>query len=84
MCLGGISMPINVSIKNVPDDLIEELRKRAKRHHRSLHGELMVILEEAVGPASLTLNEAEDRLNSMKFTTGDESAAWIRELRNAR
>jgi antitoxin FitA len=83
MHFGGISMPINVSIKNVPDDLIEELRKRAKRHHRSLQGELMVILEEAAGPASLTLNEAEDRLNSMKFTTNDESAAWIRELRNA-
>jgi len=77
-------MPVNVSIKNVPDNLIEELRKRAKRHHRSLHGELMVILEEAAGPAGLTLSEAEDRLNSMKFTTGDESAVWIRELRNAR
>jgi len=77
-------MPVNVSIKNVPDDLIEELRKRAKRHHRSLHGELMVILEEAAGPAALTIDEAEDRLNSLKFTTGDESAALIRELRNAR
>jgi antitoxin FitA len=77
-------MPVNVSIKNVPDDLIEELRKRAKRHHRSLQGELMVILEEAAGPAALTVDEAENRLNSLKFTTGDESAAWIRELRNAR
>ncbi|MBN1190533.1 MAG: Arc family DNA-binding protein [Dehalococcoidales bacterium] len=77
-------MPVNVSIKNVPDGLIEELRKRAKRHHRSLHGELMVILEEAVGPAALTLNEAEDRLSSMKFATGDESVVWIRELRNER
>jgi antitoxin FitA len=84
MYIGGTSMPVNVSIKNVPDDLIEELRKRAKRHHRSLHGELMVILEEAAGPAALTIDEAEDRLNSLKFTTGDESAALIRELRNAR
>jgi len=77
-------MPVNVSVKNVPDDLMEKLRKRAKSHHRSLHGELMVILEEAVGPAALSFNEAEDLLSSMKFTTGDESTAWIRELRNAR
>jgi antitoxin FitA len=84
MYYGVISMPVNVSIKNVPDELMEALRKRAKRHHRSLHGELMVILEEAAGPAALTLNDAEDRFISMKLTTGDESAAWIRELRNAR
>jgi plasmid stability protein len=84
MCFGVNLMPVNVSIKNVPDDLIEELRKRAKRHHRSLHGELMVILEEAAGPSALTLTEAEDRLSSMKFATGDETATWIRELRNAR
>jgi len=77
-------MPVNVSVKNVPDDIMDKLRKRAKRHHRSLHGELMVILEEAVGPAALSLNEAEVRLDAMRFTTGDESTTWIRELRNAR
>ena len=77
-------MPVNVSVKNVPDDIMDKLRKRAKRHHRSLHGELMVILEEAVGPAALSLNEAEVRLDAMRFTTDDESTTWIRELRNAR
>jgi antitoxin FitA len=61
MHFGGISMPINVSIKNVPDDLIEELRKRAKRHHRSLQGELMVMLEEAVVPAELRVDNASDK-----------------------
>jgi len=84
MHFGGILMPVNVSVKNVPDDIMDKLRKRAKRHHRSLHGELMVILEEAVGPAALSLNEAEVRLDAMRFTTDDESTTWIRELRNAR
>ena len=37
-------MPLNLSIKNVPDELVERLGRRAKKHHRSLQEELMVIL----------------------------------------
>ena len=29
-------MPVNLSIKNVPDYVVERLRKRAARNHRSL------------------------------------------------
>jgi len=77
-------MPINVSLKNVPDDIVEKLRKRAKRHHRSLQGELMVILEEAVGPARLSVDQAEARLRELRFETRDESTSWLRELRDVR
>lgn len=77
-------MLLNLSVKNVPDDLVEKLRKRAKRHHRSLQGELMAILEEATGPTNLSLDEAEKRLRSLGFRTGDDSTAWVRELRDAR
>ncbi len=77
-------MPVNLSVKNVPDDLAERLRKRAHRHHRSLQGELMVILEEATGPTKLSVDEAEERLRALAFRTGDDSAAWVRELRDAR
>ncbi|MBI2872071.1 MAG: Arc family DNA-binding protein [Chloroflexi bacterium] len=77
-------MPVNLSVKNVPDDLAERLRKRAKRHHRSLQGELMVILEEATGPTNLSVDEAERRLRVLDFRTGDDSTAWVRELRDAR
>ncbi len=77
-------MSVNLSVKNVPDDVVEKLRKRAKRHHRSLQGELMVILEEATGPTKLSVNEAEERLRAIGFKTGDDSAAWVRKLRDAR
>jgi plasmid stability protein len=77
-------MPVNLSVKNVPDDLMDRLRQRAKRHHRSLQGELMVILEGAVGSEKLSLDEAERRLGALDLTTGDESTAWVRELRDAR
>lgn len=77
-------MPVNVSLKNVPDEMLEKLRKRAKRHHRSLQGELMAIIEEAVGPAGFSLEQAEAHLNELRFETGDEATAWLRELRSAR
>ncbi len=77
-------MPVNLSVKNVPDDLADKLRKRAKLHHRSLQGEVMVILEEATGPAKLSLGQAEKRLGSLGLATGDESTVWLRELRDAR
>jgi antitoxin FitA len=41
-------MPVNLSIKNAPDEMVKRLKERAERHHRSLQGELMAILEEAV------------------------------------
>jgi antitoxin FitA len=41
-------MPVNLSIKNAPDEIVRRLRERAARHHRSLQGELLAIVEEAV------------------------------------
>ena len=40
-------MPVNLSVKNVPEALAAKLRERAARNHRSLQGELMAILEAA-------------------------------------
>jgi len=48
-------MPVNLSIKDVPDDLAARLRQRAAGNHRSLQGELLALLEEALeerGPLS--------------------------------
>ena len=37
----------NLSIKDVPEELAESLRRRAARNHRSLQGELMFIIQQA-------------------------------------
>jgi plasmid stability protein len=39
---------MNLSIKNVADDLVAQLRLRARRNHRSLQGEMLAIIEEAL------------------------------------
>jgi plasmid stability protein len=41
-------MPVTLTIKQVPDRLAEKLRLRAAATHRSLQGELMEILEDAL------------------------------------
>ncbi len=41
-------MSVNLSIKNAPDEVVKKLKGRAARHHRSLQGELMAIIEAAV------------------------------------
>jgi antitoxin FitA len=43
----------NLSIKDVPEELAEALRQRASRNHRSLQGELMAIITQAVQPGTL-------------------------------
>jgi plasmid stability protein len=43
-------LQVNLSIRNVPDTLAEDLKVRAKLNHRSLQGELMAIITEAVTP----------------------------------
>jgi plasmid stability protein len=74
----------NLSIKNVPEPMVARLRARAKQHYRSLQGELMAILEEAVQPRKLSLEEVRQRVQELGIQTGDESTAWVRELRDAR
>ena len=43
----GAIVAINLSIKGVSEQVAERLRVRAERHHRSLQGELMAIVERA-------------------------------------
>jgi len=78
-------MPVNLSIKNVPDGLADRLRKRAERTHRSLQGELMAILEEAVyGPDPLTPSEALDRIRRWGLNTSASGVEMIRADRDVR
>ena len=43
----GTRMP-SLSIKDVPEEIVQQLRERAARHHRSLQGELMALISAAV------------------------------------
>lgn len=78
-------MPVNLSIKNAPEDVVQRLRARAERHHRSLQGELMAIIEAAVReerPASPAAILADVR--RLGLNTPSEAAAIVRADRDAR
>jgi plasmid stability protein len=78
-------MPVNLSIKNAPDDVVARLRRRAEQHHRSLQGELLAIIEAAVRedqPATAADILAEVR--RLGLQTPGEAAALIRADRDYR
>jgi antitoxin FitA len=89
-------MPVNLSVKNVPDALAERLRTRAERNHRSLQRELLSILEAATNERSplaepvtapaqaLSIEEAAARARK-PFPQGTQSSvAFIRAMRKGR
>ena len=78
-------MSVNLSIKNAPDDLVVLLKARAERNHRSMQGEVLAILEEAVrSPRRLTPDEFLAEIRKLGFKTPSESAEIIRKMRDER
>jgi plasmid stability protein len=76
---------LNLSIKNAPNHLVKRLRQRAERHHRSLQGELLAIIEAAAQegqPATPTEVLAEVRRLGLR--TPGEAADLIRNDRDGR
>jgi plasmid stability protein len=89
-------MPVNISVKNVPDSIADRLRARAERNCRSLQRELLSILEAAtddraqplpltpVAPQTLSIDEAAARARR-RFPRGTASSVpFIRAMRDAR
>jgi len=50
----------DLRVRDVDDDVVEEIRKRARRNQRSVEGELRAMLEEAVGRPAQGLPTADD------------------------
>jgi antitoxin FitA len=71
-------MPVNLSIKNIPDEVARGLRNRATRNQRSLNAEVLDILKQAAkDQAPVTID---DLLASAKRTKPDldETASKVR------
>ncbi len=75
-------MSLTLSIKNAPDNIVHLLRQRAERHHRSLQGELMAIIEAAVQPTSLSANDVLAEVRRLGLRTPAEAADIVRTARD--
>ena len=69
----GAPMSVTLSIKNVPDEILKRLRRKAADHHRSLQGELMAIIEQGVlSEKQLTVEEVIARVHRLGLRTPSE------------
>lgn len=76
-------MPVNLSIKNVPDHLAEALRLRAAASHRSMQGELMAILERALDESRpLSPAAVLERVRELGLRTDPEAVDMLRQDRD--
>ena len=76
-------MPVNLSIKNVPDDIADRLRERAERNHRSLQGELLAIIEEAsMTRRQMDVTEVRARVKALGIKFTEDSTDIIRADRD--
>lgn len=76
---------MNLSIKNVPEPVVQRLRERAARRHRSLQGELLQIVETAAreesgGDLATLLGE----IRGLGLTRVREATDMIRADRDGR
>ena len=77
-------MPTSLSIKNVPEEIVTRLKERATRHHRSLQGELLALLEEAVKPKRKSVRDLRREISELGLQTPEEALDMIRESRDGR
>jgi len=67
---------LTLSIKNVPKAIADRLKTRAAKHHRSLQGELMAILDEST--RELTVDDLAQLAQRIGLQTPAESASILR------
>ena len=77
-------MAVSLSIKDVPNDLARALRVRAERNHRSIQGELMDILEQAVRPRPFRASALLAEVRALGLKTPGESVKMVRQDRGRR
>jgi plasmid stability protein len=73
---------VTLSVKHVPEEVARRLKLRAERHHRSLQGELMAILEEASREPGI--DELAALASRVGLRTPAESARFVHDDRDGR
>ena len=50
-----------LTVRNIPDETMDGLHRRAKRARRSLNGEILLIFEDAVGGSDSSVSRNQER-----------------------
>ena len=46
-----------LTLKNIPDNLYNQLKEAAKLHHRSINSEILYCVERTINPHKINVNE---------------------------
>jgi plasmid stability protein len=64
-------MPMNLTLKNVPDEVYELLKSSAAAHRRSLNSEAIVCLEAILAPVRIAAGERLARARRIRASLSD-------------
>jgi antitoxin FitA len=85
LTLSGATMQsASLTIRNIPQPVLDRLKARARQNHRSMQGEIRAILEQAAAGPRNSLAEAYARMRATGVQSAPESAALIRADRDDR
>jgi len=62
-------MAMNYTLKNIPDEIYERIKLRAKRHRRSINSEIINILFEATSRRRPSVEEILARADELRART---------------
>jgi plasmid stability protein len=78
---------VTVTIKNIPEQVYERIKAQAKVNHRSINGEILSILEQAISLPPIDVKATLDRARKVReltanyIVTADEIEKMINEGR---
>ena len=78
---------VTVTIKNIPEQVYERIKAQAKKNHRSINGEILSILEQAISLPPIDVQATLERASRVReltadyTVTADEIERWINEGR---
>ena len=76
-----------VTIKNIPESVYERIKAQAKINHRSINGEILSILEQAISIPPIDVKATLERTRKIReltahyVITDEEMSKWKKEGR---
>lgn len=62
---------VTITLKNVPPEIYERIKIQAKNNHRSINGEILSILEQAISIPPIDVKTTLERTRKLREMTAD-------------
>lgn len=62
---------VTITVKDIPDNLYEALKKRAAAHHRSVNREIIYYIEQAVSRREVNVEELLEKARRIRAEIGE-------------